>query len=200
MNDLERRIIEISFKHKLSHISSCLNVVNLLAEIYEKRGENDPVVLGNSHAGVALYVILESKGFCDAEEMLERHGIHATRDMEHGVWVSGGSLGQAETVAVGLALANPKQTVWLVSSDGGCMEGAVYEAFRFAEDHCPNLKIFIIFNGLGAYGSISLWQLPRLPENSHLRFVNQERYPKFLRGLGGHYLQLNQKQYEELVA
>ena len=34
LNDLEKRILEISYKHRLSHISSNLTAVNIIDEIY----------------------------------------------------------------------------------------------------------------------------------------------------------------------
>lgn len=195
MNVLEKRIIELSYKNGLAHISSCLNCVNLLGWIYDNRRETEPVILGNSHAALALYVILEAHRMCDAEEMVKKHGTHAGRDEENGIWVSGGSLGQPETVAVGMALADPDRKVWLVTSDGSCMEGATHEAIRVASDHCPNLGIFIIFNGYGAYGEIDA---RHLPVNGTIVRVDQSRYPKWLRGLQGHYLKLSKDQYEEL--
>ncbi len=196
MNTLEKRIIDISYRHQLTHVSSCLNCVNLLAWIYDQRKEYEPVILGNGHAGLALYVVLESKGLCDAEEMVKKHGVHPSRDMENQIWCSSGSLGQAETVAVGMALADPKRKVWLVTSDGACMEGSVYESFRVAAKHCPNLQIHVIFNGLGAYGEISINQMP---SGITVTGVDQRHYPSWLRGLDGHYLKLNEQQYSELM-
>ncbi len=200
MNDLERRIVELSFKHKLSHVSSCLNCVNLIDWIYEQRiSELDPFILDNCHASLAHYVVLEKHKVCDADEMIAWHGVHASRDMEHGIWVSGGSLGQAATISVGMAMADRTRTVWLVTSDGSCMEGATYEAIRVSSRHCPNLKIYIVFNGLGAYGEIKHGDLPIEP-NCQIHYVDQRHYPIWLRGLQGHYLVLNQEQRDELMA
>ncbi len=194
-NELERRIVELSYLHKLTHVSSCLNCVNLLDFIYEQRKDDEPVCLDNSHAALALYVVLEKHGLCDADEMINKHGTHAGRDMEHGIWVSGGSLGQVATVAVGLALADKERKVWLVTSDGAAMEGCVTEALRFAGRHCPNLSATIVFNGLGAYGEISHGDLP---VDAKIYYVDQNRYPEWLRGLAGHYLVLTQEQRDEL--
>ncbi len=197
MTTLEKRCIELSYKNGLSHLSSVLNAVEVIADIYERRFDDEPFVLGQSHAALALFVVLESKGLCDAQDMINRHGTHAARDMEHGVWVSGGSLGQAETVAVGLAMADPNRKVWLVTSDGACMEGSVYEAFRTAERYCTNLEVRIILNHRGAYGWINEWELPGEP--SHFVRPDELRFPEWLQGTKGHYLKLNQEQYEELM-
>jgi len=196
MNTLERRIIELSFRHQLTHVSSCLNCVNLLDWIYDERKQDDPVILGNSHAALALFVILEKHGFCDAEEMVKNHGTHASRDAENGIWCSGGSLGQPETVAVGFALSDKNRTVWLVTSDGSTMEGATREALRVGTKFCPNLKIFTVFNGFGAYGEIRHGDLPT---EGQIYYVDQGRYPEWLRGLDGHYLKLSKENYEELI-
>ncbi len=203
-NALERRIIELSYAHKLSHISSCLNCVNLLDWIYDERKPDDPVILDNGHASLAHYVILEKHGLCDAEEMVKKHGVHSSRDTYHGIWVSNGSLGQAATVAVGMAMADKKRTVWLVTSDGACMEGCVCESFRFSQGFI-NLKAFIVFNGLGAYGEIKRGQLPVFAGHNRpntwpqIYYVDQLRYPEWLRGLAGHYIVLNEVQRDELL-
>lgn len=199
MNNLEKRIVELSYRHKLTHISSCLNTANLLADIYAKRKDDEPVVLGNSHAALALYVVLESHGFCDAEEMIKLHGVHAGRDLKHGIWCSGGSLGQAETVAVGMALADKSKKVWLVTSDGAIAEGAVFEAFRIANCHCPNLKIHVVFNGFGAYGPVCHSDLHWIPVGSVIYYAKTELYPEWLQGLPGHYLTLSAEQHAELM-
>lgn len=204
LNSLERRIIDLSFKHKLTHISSCLNTVNVLSMIYQKRGYYDPVVQDNAHAALALYVVLESHGLCDAEEMIHKHGTHQGRDMEHGIWVSGGSLGQAATVAVGMALADRKRTVWLVTSDGACSEGCIWESFRLASDlGLHNLRIHIIANGYGGYCEIDVEKLRLRLMYFHPLFISFHeptiKYPPFLQGLSGHYSQLSEEQYQEMI-
>lgn len=200
MNDLEKRVIELSYRHRLTHISSCLNVINLLDWIYRERKSEEPFVLGSGHAGLGLYVVLEKYVFCDAEEMIKKHGVHPNRDMSNGIWVSSGSLGQAETVAVGLALADKNRKVWLVTSDGACAEGSVHEAMRVGDKYCrANLETFVVYNGFGAYGKIYEHELPRF-SNVRIYNVDTRHYPDFLRGLNGHYLQLSESQYAELMA
>jgi hypothetical protein len=172
--------------------------VDIIADIYDKKQPNDIFVLDNGHASLAHYVVLEKHGFCDAEEMIKKHGIHSSRDVEHGVLVSNGSLGQAATVALGMAFADAKRTVYLVTSDGACMEGCVYETLRLQR---PNLEIHITWNGWGAYQRIYPWQLdvhddPR--DNIIVHYVG-EHYPSWLQGLDGHYLTLTKDQRAELM-
>lgn len=195
MNILEKRIVELSYKNQLTHVSSCLNCVNLIDEIYSKRDDLDPFVMGIGHASLAFYVVLEKWGWCDAEEMVKEHGTHASRDLTNGIWCSCGSLGQSETIAVGMALADPDRAVWLVTSDGSCMEGATMEAIRLGRK-LDNLLMYIVWNGYGAYSAIEKDELPKGPD---VYSVDQSRYPSWLRGLGGHYLTLTREQYEECL-
>lgn len=203
VNNLKRRCIELSFKHRLTHISSVLNTVDVLASIYRGQSKADPVVLGNSHAALALYVTLESLGRCDAEEMIAKHGTHAGRDPEHGIWVSGGSLGQCETISVGSALADRTKVVQLVTSDGALAEGCCWEAFRFASDqHLNNLRIHVIANGYGGYGEVDVAKLTALL--TAIPFLHWDLYTPviewpWLQGLRGHYATINQEQCEAML-
>jgi len=94
MNDLQKRIIEISHKHKLSHLSSCLASVNVIDKIYSVKKEDEPFILSNGHAALALYVVLEKYGLTmcggkkkvNAEELYLKHGTHPNRDLENGIW------------------------------------------------------------------------------------------------------------------
>lgn len=198
LTDLAKRCVELSYRHKLTHVSSVLNVVDLISEIYAKMQPPDVFVLGAGHASLAHFVVLESLGKCDAEEMLHRHGVHSSRDVEHGIMCSNGSLGQAETVALGMALADRRRMVWLVTSDGSCAEGSVWEAARVGFHRAPNLSAWIVYNGLGAYGPIRTQDLPT-QYGWRLKHVDQTKYPHWLRGLNGHYLTLSLAQYDELM-
>ena len=61
MNKLERRIIDISYKRKLSHISSCLNAVGIIDKIYGVMKSKDKFVLSQGHSFLALAVVLEKR-------------------------------------------------------------------------------------------------------------------------------------------
>lgn len=203
MNRLERRIIDISYEHKLSHIGSNLVTVNFLDHTYKTKDEKDQVILGNAHAGLALYVVLEDQGKCDAEEMLERHGIHSVRDPEHGVEVSGGSLGQAETIALGMAMANKERDVYLITSDGACAEGAVWETLKTArEQRLENFRVAVIANGYGAYGKIDVDDLDTRLNAFYPTLVvraNMFKWPDWLQGLDAHYAVMNDEMYKEIT-
>jgi len=159
--DLVRRIIEISFKNRLGHLGSSFSVLDILDSIYKIRQEDEVVILSNGHAGMALYVILEKYRGADAEKLYLKHGVHPNRDIENGIYVSTGSLGQGLPMAVGMALADRSKNVYCTLSDGECAEGSIWEAFRIAsEQRLSNLKVVINANGYAGYKEIDVNTLP----------------------------------------
>ena len=114
IDKLNKRILEISIKHKLSHLGSCFTTLPIIYEIYSKKRPEDKFVLSNGHAGLALYVVLEHFYNVDAEHLLETYGIHPERDIENFIDVSTGSLGLGITIATGMALANSNIKVYCI--------------------------------------------------------------------------------------
>ena len=203
MNKLERRVIELSYKHGLTHIGSCLTSVNVIDKIYQVKKKTDPFILSNGHAGLALYVALEKWEGKDAEKLLKKHGTHPNRDLDDGIYCSTGSLGMGITVAVGMALADRKNKVYVLMSDGECAEGAVWEALQVAaKERLENLNIAVVCNGYSAYGRIDVDDLDTRLNAFYptLCFrTNLFNLPDWIQGLSGHYLKLNEKQYKELT-
>ena len=156
---LQRRILDLSYRHKLSHIGSCLGCVDILDKIYSSRSSDEPVILSCGHAGLALYVVLEKYLWQDAERLLIKHGVHPSKSLNEGIYVSTGSLGQGITTAVGRALSNPHRRVHCVISDGEAAEGAVYESLRFANRAgLVNLRVYLHLNGFAAYRRVYVFQ------------------------------------------
>ena len=59
MNDLERRVIDISYQERIGHLSSNLNAVNIIDEIYKEKQNFDIFILSSGHAELAWYTVLE---------------------------------------------------------------------------------------------------------------------------------------------
>lgn len=153
---LQRRILEVSFLHRLSHLGSCLSVVDIIDAIYTVKRDHEKFVLSNGHAGVGLYVILEDKGLIKNLHS-QPISVHPDRNTRLGIHVSTGSLGQGLPIALGMALADREKNVYCVISDGECAEGSIWEALRIAYDlKVSNLKIVVNANGWGAYDPIEL--------------------------------------------
>ncbi len=79
MNQLEQRIIDISFKEKIGHLSSTLNAVNIIDEIYSLKQPDEPFILSSGHAALAMYVVQEKYEGRDAVELFYKHGVHPHR-------------------------------------------------------------------------------------------------------------------------
>ena len=147
---MRQRILDLSYKYQLSHIGSCLSMVDILDAIFTVKKPEDKLILSNGHAGLALYVALEKYCKVNAEFLLNKNGVHPNRDDEY-IDCSTGSLGQGISIAVGMALTGRK--VFCTLSDGEMAEGSVWEALRIAsENNLLNLKLVLNCNGWGAYG------------------------------------------------
>ena len=200
--DLKKRIIDISYDKKLSHLGSCLTAVDILDEIYSTKNPEEKAILSSGHAGLALYVVLEKYLGLNAEKIFDHHGVHPDRCEECHIDCSSGSLGNGLPIAVGMALANKDKNVYCLISDGECMEGSIWEALRVrAENKLDNLKLYVNYNGWGAYQEIEqYWLITRLRAFGvgldDIRQTNVSDFP-FLKGQTGHYLVLNDKQYEQ---
>lgn len=212
--ELKRRIIEISYKLKLSHIGSCLSAADIINDIYAKKKPDEKFVLSAGHAHLAHLVVQEKyittddhkhwqrdeKGW-DIEHLIEKYGIHC--DRRAGCDCSTGSLGHGVGIALGMALADRTKNVYCVISDGECSEGSVWETLRLqTELHVDNLLIICVINGFGAYKEINSMALAnKLAYNTWARsfHVDTDWYPDFLKGQQAHYKVLDKKEYTELM-
>lgn len=210
MNELKRRVIEISHKHHLSHIGSVLTALPLIDEIYGKKKKGDRFVLSAGHAGLALYVVLEKYLGLNAETLLEQCGIHPDRELagvidEEGnfsspIDCSTGSLGHGVAIAVGMALGDPSHQVYVLTSDGECSEGSVWEAIRVAINECvQNIHIIVNHNGYTAYDKTDT-RTQDLLKIVDGRLDVAVRYTStdlpFLEGLKGHYAVMSAADYQ----
>ena len=203
MVDLKKRILEIAYKHKLSHLGSYLSAVDIIEEIYKKKNKEDIFILSSGHAALALYVVIEKYEGKNAEELFIKHGGHPHRDESDGIYCSTGSLGLGITVAVGRALANKNKKVYVLISDGESAEGSVWESLRFIqENNLSNIEIYVNVNGYAAYDKVDTKYLVDRLEvflpSINIRYTNVNQYP-FLRGLNAHYHVMSEEDYKSTL-
>jgi transketolase len=203
MNSLIKRIIDITYQEKMSHLSSVLSAAPIIEEIYAKKQADEVFVLSNGHAGLALYCKLEQLyEHVDAVELLHKHGIHPNRDLPNHLHVSTGSLGSGLPIAVGHALARPDRTVYCMISDGECAEGSIWESLRFIADHpVSNIEVYANINGMGAYDMIDADVLVRRLQAFLPRInirVSEPTEFAFAKGLKTHYHVLSDTEYASL--
>ena len=203
MNKLQRRILEITYQERQSHLSSCLSAAPILEEMYAQRQEDEVVILSNGHAGLALYCVLEERYGIDPVAMLHKHGIHPSRDLENKLYCSTGSLGSGLPIAIGHALATPEKRVWCMISDGEAAEGSIWESLRFIADHpVDNIEVYANINGMGAYDMIDVDRLVTRLQTFLPRINIRVSEPTdfgFIQGLKTHYHVLNEQEYRSLL-
>lgn len=222
------RILELSYNSNFSHIGSCLSSVDLIDAVYKTKKAHEKFILSNGHAGIALYAILEKNKLIKNKKITANLNIHPDRNLDLGIHVSSGSLGQGLPIALGMALADKKENVYCMISDGECAEGSIWEALRLVSDKIVvNLKIIVNANGWGAYDPINTDLLIRrlkgfgmeiVEVNGHnikvvCRTLNKQATKKpiivfshtsveqlpFLKGQDAHYYVMNEEDYIDSI-
>lgn len=202
LNALELRILEISYRNKLSHISSCLTAVNIIDEIYNVKKDQEPFILSCGHAFLALAVVLEKRYGTNAGLLIEKYGTHPTRNKDDRIWFTTGSLGCGITAACGFALADRNRQVYCLISDGECAEPEVFSALNFAREvELNNLHIYVNLNGYSAYKKIYTTSLcERLMKFwDKVNIVFTKSPLSDFDGIDGHYKTLNETEYNEII-
>ncbi len=155
--ELRADIINMIHRAKSGHPGGSLSIIDVLTYLYfERKTENDKLVLSKGHAAPALYAVLAKKGYIDYEELKHLRKInsmlqgHPNMKSTKGVDMSTGSLGQGMSAAVGMAIAKKldkvDDKVFVILGDGELNEGIVWEAFMSAAHYKLNNLIIIIDN------------------------------------------------------
>lgn len=215
-----KRILDIAYKHKLSHLGSYFTALPIIDEIYKKMEKDDIFILSSGHAALALYVCLEKYRGQDAEALFLKHGGHPHWDEEAGIYCSTGSLGMGILVALGRAVSNKNRKVYVLLSDGECAEGSVWEALKvIKENNIENIEIHVNVNGYSAYKEVNptylmnrlfsflpqiiMWTSGELINKEIDGYHSLEEIPEvvfsFLKGLDAHYRILSKEDYEQAI-
>lgn len=203
-NTLIKRILEIAYNNKLSHLGSYFSCVGIIDKIYSKMEQDDIFILSCGHAALALYACNEKYFNIDAEEMFQKHGGHPHRDEQNKIFCSTGSLGLGLTIGVGRALAKKDRKVYVLISDGECAEGSIWEALKSIKElDIKNIEVHVNINGYAAYMEIDKQYLADrlkvfLPE-INIHYTTVEQYP-FLRGLNSHYHVMSEEDYKQVLS
>jgi transketolase len=205
MNPLHKRILQISYVRKLSHLSSSLTAVDIIDEIYSRKKEDEPFILSCGHAFLALAVVLEKHHGLNAIHLSQEYGTHPHRNLKDKIWFSSGSLGCGLPAALGFALANRKQNVYCLISDGEAAEGSIWEALAAKTKYSvDNLQVYCNVNGYSCLGTVDQDALAKrliafAPDIQIRRTHVDERLP-FLHGVVGHYHVLRPENWEHILS
>jgi len=171
--ELRRRIVHVLGRGGRGHLGTSLSPVEILRVLFDsvlrydpnnpKWSQRDRFILSKGHGCIALYVLLQEKGFFPEEELwkfCKFDGIlggHPDPKVP-GIEVSTGSLGHGLPIGVGMALnakyEKASHRVFVVLGDGECDEGSVWEAAMSAAKHkLDNLVVMIDYNKHQSYAS-----------------------------------------------
>ena len=154
---IQRDVLQASFDAGACHIGSALSCVDILVPLFYGELKDDDIFLFSKASGAATYYsILADKGLFPREKIAYYLKNYPLPSVEvPGVVHSCGSLGHGLPVAVGLALANRDQRVFVLMSDGEVGEGTTWESALFARQHdLDNLNVIIDANELQACGAV----------------------------------------------
>ncbi|MBW2648027.1 MAG: transketolase [Deltaproteobacteria bacterium] len=169
--DLRRRAFEMAINAGKGHLGGSLSCTEILVSLYyggilrfepQKPDweERDRFILSKGHANNTLYVLLADLGFFPEEELSNFSqdgsilGGHCDPQVP-GIEIVTGSLGHglgiAAGIALGAALDGKNFLTFVVTGDGECQEGSIWEAAMFAGHHSlSNLVTFVDRNRLGS--------------------------------------------------
>jgi transketolase len=173
---IRRHAIRMGEVQGQGYVGQALDIADVLAVAYfhamriqpsnPQWEDRDRFLLSNGHYAIALYAALIEAGVIPAEE-LETYGSDDSRlpmsgmaSYTPGMEMSGGSLGQGLTIAVGRALGlkrkNSKARVFTLFSDGELDEGAIWEGLMSAAHwHLDNMIAIVDVNNQQADGPSS---------------------------------------------
>lgn len=225
INNIRKRIIDVSYKNDLGHVGSCLSCLEICAVLHFKiMKKKDLFIMSKGHAGLALYSTLVEKKILKKIDFKEID-THPTKNLSIGIPFTAGSLGQGLPFGCGVALGNPKINIYCLLSDGECDEGSIWEAAKFAKDfNLKNLIAIVDANRWKAYDRATTpaklgkiwkafgWEVNFLFQKKELDFKPDMNSPavyivKTIKGkglanadtIGSHYDKLTKKEYEENI-
>jgi transketolase len=161
--NLRRHALRMAERVGQGYVGQALGISDLLAVLYfHEMKRDDRFVLSIGHYSIALYAALAEKGVIPMEE-LDTYGVDGSRlpmsgdDRTPGFEITGGSLGQGLSQAVGMALGYRMDRrpgrIFALISDGELQEGAIWEAAMAAAHYrLDRLIVFIDCNNQQADG------------------------------------------------
>lgn len=201
--DLNKRILEIAFHNRLSHLGSYFSSVKIIDRIYSQMKTDDVFILSSGHASLAQYVCIEKYYGIDALYLFNKHGGHPNLDEDNKIYCSTGSLGLGLPFALGRSLANQDKDYYVLISDGECSEGSIWESLSLIKQlNIQNIHVYVNINGFCAYDRVDTeylsLRLKAFLPSINLEYTSVEEY-HFLKGLNAHYHIMSKEDFESVI-
>lgn len=163
---IRKEIVKTCYLGRGGHIPPSLSVVDIIIELYfggilhynahnPNWEERDRFILSKGHAALAIYNVLCDAGFFKRNELYTFckpgtiFGGHPTPRIP-GIEAATGALGHGLSFGVGLALSakkrKEKHLIYVITGDGECEEGSIWEAAMSIGMFGLNNLIWIIDN------------------------------------------------------
>lgn len=170
------KLLEVTYKTGGSYLAQALSGIDMMTALFYRYMKfrssdcnwegRDRFLLSPGHYALSLYVILADLGYFDSNLLysFKENGspleLASHRGTVPGIEVSGGSLGQVLSVAVGMALhaklRRKNHKVFVFMSDGEQDEGSIWEAAASAAHfRLENIIAVIDKNGFQVDGKTS---------------------------------------------
>ena len=173
---MRRHIIEMGYSagSRGAHFGPALSSVEIVASLFFDVMNHDPknpymperdrFVLSKGHACLSYYSALVEAGYITEEQMYTFKqdesflSGHPSLNMDYGIEVSTGSLGNGFSIACGMAKAakvkKENHNVYVVVGDGECNEGIIWEAAMCAAKYkLDNIVAIVDRNGVQLAGT-----------------------------------------------
>jgi len=159
-----------------AHFGPALSSIEIVASLFFGIMKHDPknpywaerdrFIESKGHACLSYYSALVETGYITKEQMYTFKGDnsflsgHPSRNMQYGIEISSGSLGNGFSIACGMAKAakirNQNHKVFCLLGDGECNEGIVWEAaMNSVKNKLDNLIAIVDLNGVQLAGKTS---------------------------------------------
>lgn len=160
-------VLDMIYRAKASHIGTAFSCADILTALYfgdvmnlkpefPSWSKRDRFILSKGHGCTALYATLALKGYFPPETLRQfgqdgsNISAHATLGILPGIEATSGSGGHGLSIGAGMALAanldKLGNKIFVVTGDGECQEGSIWEAAMFAGQHQLNNLTLIVDN------------------------------------------------------
>ena len=150
------QLLDYSYHNQLTHVPSALSMLTYVDLIFSDgyiKPHRDRIVLGKPFGSQAYYIVWKKLGYLDNIEQLSAGVKHSEiAFVDYGEETMGNALG----VAIGIAIANRQQTVWVNISDATLQMGSTLEAIQYiGHRQLNNIWLTIDGNGMQVTGATS---------------------------------------------